>query len=179
MAYTREQLIALVQDYAQRFGIRPDVAVAQIRRESWDFRPDVVYGPYVAGAGERGLTQFIPDTWARFGSGPHTNAYIPEQALEAWGKYMTYLLNLFDWDYSKALTGYNGGEGHLTNPSRYGPPSAAALRYASEVLAAAGSETPDSGGSSGAGAGDGDQVNWLAIGAVAVIALIALGVLDD
>ena len=179
MAYTREQLIALVQDYAQRFGIRPDVAVAQIRRESDNFRPDVVYGPYVAGAGERGLTQFTPDTWARFGSGPHTNAYIPEYALEAWGKYMTYLLDLFNWDYSKALTGYNGGEGHLTNPSRYKPPSAAALRYASEVLAAAGSESAPTADGSGAGGRTESQTNWLLIGAVAAIALIALGVFDD
>jgi soluble lytic murein transglycosylase-like protein len=178
MAYTREQLIALVRNYAQRYGIRPDVAVAQIHRESADYLSDVVNGPFIGGAGERGLTQFTPGTWARFGSGPHTNAYIPEYALEAWGKYMTYLLNLFDGDYSKALTGYNGGEGHLTNPAQYGAPSAAALRYASEVLAAAGSES-DSGAGSGVGAGAESKTNWLLIGAVAAIALIALGVLDD
>jgi soluble lytic murein transglycosylase-like protein len=175
MALSREQLIALVQDYARSYGINPAIAVAQIRRESWNFRPDVVYGPYVAGAGERGMSQFTPGTWARFGSGPHTNAYDPDQAMTAWGKYMTYLLNLFGWDYGKALTGYNGGEGHLLNPARFGPPSAAAQRYAQEILAEAGQEPQNNTQDTQ----EGNQTNWLLIGAVAAIALVALGALDD
>lgn len=174
MAYTREQLIALVQDYARRFGIRPDVAVAQIQRES-NFNPNAN-----GTSGEKGLAQFMPGTWARFGSGPHSNAYIPEQALEAWGKYMTYLLGLFNGDYAKALTGYNGGEGHLTDPAKHRPPSAAAQRYAREVLAAAGHESsPAADGNGGSGSGAESKTNWLLIGAVVAIAVIALGVLDD
>lgn len=165
MAYTREQLIALVQDYARRYGIDPAVAVAQIRRESQ-------FDPNANGrAGEKGLAQFIPETWARFGSGPHSNAYDPDHALTAWGKYMTYLLGLFDGDISKALIGYNGGEGHLTNPARHGPPSAAAQRYAREVLAEAGYQPQNT--------QDQGKTNWLLIGAVAAIALIALGAMDD
>src|SRR5262245_63255697 len=115
--YTKDELQQLVVDYAQGLGFDPRVALEQIKRESANFRPDVVYGPFVGAAGERGLTQFTPGTWNRFGSGPHTNAYDPDQALTAWGKYMTYLLNLFGGDYSKALTGYNGGEGHLLDPA--------------------------------------------------------------
>lgn len=169
MAYTREQIIALVQDYARRYGIDPAVAVAQIRRES-SFNPNAN-----GKAGEKGLAQFMAGTWERFGSGPHSNAYIPEYALDAWGKYMTHLLNLFNWDYSQALTGYNGGEGHLLDPRKHGPPSAAAQRYAREILAAAGSGA----GHLPQGTQDEGKTNWLLIGAVAAIALIALGVLDD
>jgi soluble lytic murein transglycosylase-like protein len=121
------------------------------------------------------MSQFTPDTWARFGSGPHTNAYDPDQAMTAWGKYMTYLLNLFNWDYSKALTGYNGGEGHVLDPARYKPPSAAALRYAREILAEAGQEPQNNTQDTQ----EENQTNWLLIGTVVAIALVALGALDD
>ena len=135
---TTEQLRQLVVNKANQYGVNPSIALVQIARESANFRPDVVYGPFIGGAGERGMSQFTPGTWARFGSGPHTNAYIPEMAMDAWGNYMVHLLGLFSGDYYKALVGYNGGEGHLTNPERYGPPSAAAQVYGREIYAQAG-----------------------------------------
>lgn len=131
MAYSREQLISLVQDYAYGAGIDPAIAVAQAQRES-GFNPNAV-----GSSGERGLMQFMPATWARFSDRPFDDAFDPNYNLTAWGNYMGYLLDLFDWDYSKALTGYNGGEGHLTNPGRYGPPSSAAQAYARDILAQA------------------------------------------
>jgi soluble lytic murein transglycosylase-like protein len=133
-----EQLQQLVIDKANQHGINPQIALAQIARESANYRPDVVYGPFVGGAGERGMSQFTPATWARFGSGPHNNAYIPEMAMEAWGRYMAYLMSLFPSDYLKALASYNGGEGHLTNPGKYGPPSQAAQAYAQAIYSQAG-----------------------------------------
>jgi len=135
MKYTRDQLISKIQDYANSYGIDGAIAYEQLRRESDNFRPDVVYGPFVAGAGERGVSQFTPGTWPRFGQGQHTNAYDPDLALEAWGKYMSYLLKLFGYDYEKALQGYNGGEGHVQR----GTVSRAAKTYAREILARAGS----------------------------------------
>lgn len=134
MAYTKQQLADLVRNYANRFGIDPSVAYFQIKRESDNFRPDVVYGPFVAPAGERGMSQFTPGTWATWGNGPHTNAYVPENAMEAWGRYMTWLLNRYRGDYTKALQGYNGGPGNVDR----GTVSAAARRYASEILTLAG-----------------------------------------
>lgn len=134
MAYTKQQLADLVVDYANRFGIDPNVALVQIKRESANFRTDVVYGPFVANAGERGMSQFTPGTWATWGNGPHTNAYVPENAMEAWGRFMTWLLNRYGWNYTKALQGYNGGPGNVDR----GTVSAAAQRYASEILAQAG-----------------------------------------
>src|SRR3990172_8587887 len=136
MRYTVPQLVHLITEYADNYGIDPAIAIAQLRRESANFRDDVVYGPYRAAAGERGVAQFTPGTWPRWGSGPHTNAYDPDLSLQAWGEYMMYLLNLFGGDYAKALMGYNGGEGHLTNPARHGGPSQAAQRYAREVIEA-------------------------------------------
>lgn len=135
---TTDELKQLVVSKASQYGINPGIALAQISRESANFRTDVVFGPFVGGSGERGMSQFTPATWARFGSGPHTNAYDPVLSMDAWGNYMVYLMGLFSGDYLKALTGYNGGEGHITNPERYGPPSARAQAYAREIYGQAG-----------------------------------------
>lgn len=167
---TIDDVKQLVLNKAAQYGINPGVALAQMGRES-GWRQDVIFGPYVGGAGERGISQFTPGTWARFGSGPHTNAYNPELALDAWGRYMTYLLGLFNSDYASALTGYNGGEGHLTDPDRHGPPSAAALEYGRTLAAAASS----GGGSSILDPGAaGSGVPWVLLGAGALILFIAL-----
>lgn len=147
--FTKPQLEQLIIDYANGYGIDPAIAVAQLKRESANYRDDVVYGPFVGGAGERGVAQFTPATWASFASryGPHNpNAYEPEYSLAAWGDYMTYLLGVFNGDIYKALVAYNGGPGHLTNPERFGTPSVAALKYGSEVLAKAGVEPVGSSG---------------------------------
>lgn len=137
MAYTKDQMIQLIQQYAMMYGINPAIAVAQHQRES-GFRNNVVYGPFVGGAGERGISQFTPGTWARFGEGPHTNAYVPENSLKAWGKYMVFLLNRYGGDYQRALQGYNGGEGNVDR----GTVSAGAREYARAILAEAGGAPP-------------------------------------
>lgn len=128
---TADEIKSLVIDYAYGIGISPAIALAQIERES-NFNPNAN-----GASGEKGIAQFMPATWKRFGEGPHSNAYDPIKAMDAWFNYMQFLLNLFDWDIEKALIGYNGGEGHLTNPDRYGPPSEAAKRYAREIMAKA------------------------------------------
>jgi len=170
---TTEQLRQLVVSKANQYGINPGIALAQIARESASYRPDVVYGPFVGGAGERGMSQFTPGTWARFGSGPHTNAYDPVKAMDAWGKYMAYLLSLFPSDYSKALTGYNGGEGHITNPERYGAPSQAAQRYAREILAQAGWTADSVVRLDRIEVSSGDFPIWLIIGAAGLLVWFA------
>ena len=104
---TTDEIKQKVIDYANGYRIDPATAVAQIQRES-HFNPNAN-----GSSGERGLAQFMPGTWARFGYGDFNNAYDPDYALTAWGAYMTYLLGLFNWDYEKALQGYNGGEGNV------------------------------------------------------------------
>jgi soluble lytic murein transglycosylase-like protein len=140
--YTKDQLIARIQQVATGAGIDPSVAYYQLLRES-GFRDDVVYGPTTGGSGERGVAQFMPGTWARFGSGPHTNAYDPDASLTAWAGYMTWLLARYGGNYTKALQGYNGGEGHVDR----GTVSQDAKNYAAAILAQAGrSPAPTSSG---------------------------------
>ncbi len=140
MPLSRSQLISLVEEYAYSYGIDPAIAVAQIGRES-GYRADVVYGPFVGSAGERGIAQFIPGTWARYGSG---DPYNPDDSLHAWGEYMSHLLAMFSGDYWKALAGYNGGPGHVIDNTI----SQRARSYATEILAQAGRA---SGGASASG----------------------------
>lgn len=131
---TTEEIKQLVVSKANQYGINPNIAYAQIQRES-GFNPRAV-----GASGERGLGQFMKATWERpgIGSGSFDNAFDPVMNLDAWGNYMAYLMGLFGGSYIKALTAYNGGEGHLTTPERYGPPSQAAQNYAREIYAQAG-----------------------------------------
>lgn len=177
MKYTRDQLIDRIRQTAQQIGFPPNVAVVQLARESANFADRVVYGPYVAGAGERGLAQFTPGTWSRFGVGMHTNAYDPDASLAAWAGYTSYLMRLFNGDLTKVLQGYNGGEGHLTDPGKYGPVSSMAKRYASEILTQAGAAEY----TNGTGGSDGDELfgfpTWAVIGTAALLVVVVL--LDD
>lgn len=129
---TTEEIQNLVISKANEYGINPGIALAQIQRES-GFIPT-----RVGSSGERGLGQFMKATWDRFGSGSFDNAFDPIANLDAWGNYMVYLMGLFSGDYLKALMGYNGGERHLTNPERYGPPSSRAQAYAQAIYSQAG-----------------------------------------
>ena len=125
---TKAELITLLLAYAAKYGIDPNIAVAQIDQES-RFNPNAV-----SPAGARGIAQFMPATAARFGV---TNPFDPNQALEGWGKYMSWLLRRFGGNYSFALAGYNAGEG---NVDKYGgvPPFTETRNYVRIILDAAG-----------------------------------------
>lgn len=188
MAYTRDQLIERIRQVAAGIGFDPNVAVAQHHRES-RWRNDVIYGPFVGRDGERGVSQFTPGTWARFGSGPHTNAYDPDASLAAWSNYISYLMRLFNGDYTKVLQGYNGGEGHVPR----GTVSAMAQRYAREILAEAGAAPAPSGDDGWQWFDPNDdwlpadydisgqptkKTNWLLIGGVLAVVMVVL-LMDD
>lgn len=145
MPYTKAQLIELVQATARRFGIDEKVAVAQINQES-GFNPAAR-----SGAGARGIAQFMPATAARFGL---TNPNDPVAAMTAWGKYMSFLLNRYNGDYSKALAGYNAGEGNVDKYKGV-PPFAETQNYVKSILSNAGRSISDfvSGGSVGSSGG--------------------------
>lgn len=170
MRYTRDQLIERIRQTARSIGFPEQVAVVQLARESANFADAVVYGPRLGSSGERGLAQFMPGTWARFGAGMHQNAYDPDASLQAWANYINYLRGLFGEDLTKILQGYNGGEGNVQR----GTVSSAAQRYAAEILSQAGTMA-------GTGTGELDllegQTPWLLIGGVALIVLLI--VLDD
>jgi len=165
---TIEEIKNLVVNKANQYGINPSIAYYQIQRES-GFNPRAV-----GASGERGLGQFMQATWADYGSGSFDNAFDPVANLDAWGNYMSSLMGLFGGSYIKALTAYNGGPGHLTNPERYGPPSRAAQAYAQAIYSQAGFTESS--------VVNLDQVEvsplglpmWLLIGGLALVAWVAL-----
>lgn len=124
-------LLQQIAATADSIGFPSAIAIEQLRHESGNFRQDVIYGPSIGGAGERGLAQFIPGTWARFGSG---DPYNPANSLQAWARYTSYLASLFNGDLRRILQAYNGGEGNVQR----GTVSSAARNYADGILARAG-----------------------------------------
>lgn len=130
MAYTRDQIIQRVIDYAAMYGIDQAIGLEQIRTES-GFNPRA----YNAGTGASGLGQFIPGTWKQYG---HGDPFDVDANLDAWGRYLRDLLNQFGQDYSKALIAYFAGPdsvaGVLRNPG--GNPRSTA--YYQGILARAG-----------------------------------------
>lgn len=169
MRYSREQLIDRIRQAARSIGFPEAVAIAQLARESANFRDDVVYGNFVGSSGERGLAQFIPGTWARFGAGMHNNAYDPDASLQAWAAYTSYLMRMFDGDLRRVLQAYNGGEGNVSR----GTVPAAARNYASAILSQAGQTT--TGSETGElGLLNGRPPGWVLIGGVILLAVVVL-----
>ncbi len=108
---TTEEIQNLVVSKANEYGINPNIALAQIQRES-GFNPRAV-----GASGERGLGQFMQGTWADYGSGSFDNAFDPVMNLDAWGNYMVALMGMFGGDYIRALQGYNGWRLSFRSPN--------------------------------------------------------------
>lgn len=164
-----EEVQHLVIDYAQACGIDPVIAFYQIQRES-GFRERAV-----GADGEKGVAQFMPDTWARFGQGAHDNAFNPAFSMNAYCRYMTYLLGLFGGDYERALQGYNGGEGNVQR----GTVSQRAKTYAREILAQTGSRGADIGTIVVTPGGFSQTPDWLKWAGLGFIAIVIWSALSD
>src|SRR5215216_1435096 len=91
-----------IADYAARYGIDPNIALRQIQQESGCRA--TVCSPKAA----CGIAQFIPSTWAQYGSGDRSNV---DTSLDAWGRFMRDLLSMFGGNYRLALAGYHSGPG--------------------------------------------------------------------
>jgi soluble lytic murein transglycosylase-like protein len=125
---TTNEIINLVRETARRFGINEEIAVAQIWTESR-------YNPNARSpAGARGVAQFMPATARRFGL---NNPSDPVASMNAWGKYMTFLLRRFNGNYSFALAGYNAGEGNVDKYKGV-PPFKETRNYVASILSRAG-----------------------------------------
>lgn len=113
-----------IYSYADKYNIDRNIAVWQLWQES-SFRTDAK-----SYAGAKGIAQFMPATAARFNVDPLD----VDSSLDGWGKYMIFLLNRYDGNYSLALAGYNGGEG---NVDKYGgiPPFAQTQNYVTTINA--------------------------------------------
>src|SRR5262245_17936635 len=125
MAYTKDQIMQIVREAAARYGIDESIALRQIKQES-GFNPTIG-----SNKGALGVAQFTAPTAARFGLTDRTD---PVASMDAWGKYMTYLLNRFDGDYSLALAGYNAGEGAVEKYGRKIPPYKETQNYVKAIM---------------------------------------------
>lgn len=130
MAYTREQIIQRVADYAAMYGIDQSIGVEQIRTES-GFNPRA----YNSGTGASGLGQFIPGTWQQYG---HGDPFDVDANLDAWGRLMRDLLAQFGGDYAKALIGYHSGPGAVPGVLRNPAGNPKSTAYYQGILARAG-----------------------------------------
>lgn len=147
---TKAELQNLVREKARQYGIDPNIALAQIRQES-GFNPNAK-----SPVGAQGLAQFMPGTARRFGL---ANPFDPVQAMDAWGKYMTFLLKFFGGRIDLALAGYNWGENRavLKNAAATGAPfpanqvPAETRNYVQTILKNAGSGAAAGGANSGGG----------------------------
>jgi len=100
-SYPREQLVDYLNTVANSYGIDPNIAYRQIQAES-NFNSNAQ-----SPAGAKGIAQFIDGTARRFGL---TDPFDPVASLNAWGAYMSTLLEQFGYRYDLALAGYNSGE---------------------------------------------------------------------
>lgn len=130
MAYTREQIIQRVADYAATYGIDQAIGLEQIRTES-GFNPRA----YNAGTGASGLGQFIPGTWRQYG---HGDPFDVDANLDAWGRLMRDLLAQFGGDYARALIAYHSGTGAVAGVLRNPAGNPKSTAYYQGILSRAG-----------------------------------------
>lgn len=110
MAYSKEQLVDYLYRVADVYGIDRDIAYRQISAES-GFNPDAR-----SPAGAKGIAQFVDGTARRFGL---TDPFDPIASLDAWGAYMSFLLERYGYRYDLALAGYNSGENRSEYDNAY------------------------------------------------------------
>lgn len=151
--------------YANQYGINPAVALAQINQES-GCNPNVC-----SYKGACGIAQFLPGTWAQYGSGSRSDV---DAALDAWGRLMRDLLSRFNGDYRLALAGYHSGPGAAAAALRNPAGNPRTNNYVNSILAGIGSIFD--GGTAAAGSGSpADASSSLDLSPVLVIGgLVAL-----
>jgi len=100
----REQYAPMIAAAAETYGLAPKLIEAVIQTES-DFNAQAV-----SPVGAQGLMQLMPGTAADLGV---TDAFDPEQNIQAGSKYLKQLMDRYDGDAKLALAAYNWGMGNL------------------------------------------------------------------
>lgn len=118
---------AFLYDAAKRHDVHPRIVVELARAES-NFRATAV-----SYKGAVGLLQIMPATGRRFGLS-RSELFDPKKNLDAGVRYLAWLLQRFDGDLTKALAGYNAGEGAVDRFSGV-PPYRETQRYVKKILA--------------------------------------------
>jgi hypothetical protein len=115
----KQALINFARKRAKRYGIDPDIFVAQIQQES-GFKPQIT-----SPAGAQGIAQIMPDTARGWGVDPNR----PRQALDAAAKNMASYVKQYG-GYENALRAYNAGPGNIKASHGFGETNA----YVASIL---------------------------------------------
>lgn len=143
LGQTNGSVVDMITATALRYGLDPNLAVAQARAESG------LNQAAVSRVGAIGVFQLMPATAAWLGVDPHDLA----QNIDGGVRYLSQLLAEFGGDVQKALAAYNWGPGNLSKSlAQYGVDwmshlPAETSAYIARITAAVGPYLP--GGSSG------------------------------
>jgi hypothetical protein len=100
LAYNDTRLDAYAVAAAQREGVPPEALLAL--KNAGEKSGPTATSP----AGARGVMQFMPETWKRYGQGDIAD---PVNSIDAGARYLKDLLQQYDGDTRAALAHYNGG----------------------------------------------------------------------
>jgi hypothetical protein len=118
---SKQQLIALAEQAANKYGVDPEIFKRQIAAES-NWNPNAV-----SSAGARGIAQFMPATARGMG----VNPLDPKSALFGAARYMRNNLDQFGGDYRLSLAAYNAGGGAARKALKSYPET---QRYVQKIL---------------------------------------------
>jgi len=90
----------------QGIGLDPLIAIRQLYTESVGFSPDVLNCKRKSPAGAMGIAQFMPGTWPSYGKGSPCNV---DDSLDAYIRFMDYLLKRYQGRVDLAVASYNSG----------------------------------------------------------------------
>jgi len=97
-----KQLTEMVDRIAHQSGVEAPLVHSVIQAES-NYNPSAV-----SNKGAQGIMQLIPSTARRFGV---NDVFDPEENIAGGVKYLRFLLDYYQGDYTKTIAAYNAGEG--------------------------------------------------------------------
>ncbi len=102
---TAAEIDQVIDESSRKHGVDPNLVRAVIKVES-NFNPGAV-----SNKGAMGLMQLMPDTARQLSV---TNAFDPQQNVDAGVRHLKHLLTDFNGDLKLSLAAYNAGEGAVT-----------------------------------------------------------------